>query len=148
MRAWNTWFGAAMREHVDAPPEVVARLRSVCGRLPETAEERAWVGTRWRIRTRTFAHVVTVEAGWPPSYARAAGDDGPITMLMFRSTGAELHALRSSGRPFFAPPWRPDEVGMVLDEATDWEEIAELLTESYRAMAPKKLAALVDQPPA
>jgi len=33
-------------------------------------------------------------------------------------------------------------VRMVIDDDTDWDEVAELLTESYRALAPKRLAAL------
>jgi len=35
---------------------------------------------------------------------------------------------------------------MVLDEAVDWDEVAELLTDSYCVLAPKALAALVDRP--
>jgi hypothetical protein len=121
------------------PPEVVAALRAVCLALPEAHEEQAWVGTRWRIRTRTFAHVLMIAAGWPPVYARAAGDDGPLCVLMFRSRGAELELLRRHGRPYFAPPWRADEVGVAIDESTDWDEIAELVRESYRIQAPRKL---------
>jgi hypothetical protein len=114
--------------------------------LPETREEAAWVGTRWRVRTKTFAHVLTIDAGWPPAYARAAATDGPATVLMFRSTGAELAALRDGGPPFFAPPWRADEVGLLIGDDVDWAEIRELLTESYCVQAPAKLAALVDRP--
>jgi hypothetical protein len=36
---------------------------------------------------------------------------------------------------------------MVLDGGIDWTEVAELLTESYRLLAPKRLAALVEWPP-
>jgi hypothetical protein len=126
--------------------EVVAAVRSICLGLPEAYEEEAWVGTRWRIRKRTFAHVVRIDGGWPPAYARAAGADGPMTVLTFRSSGPELEALRASGDPFFAPPWWSDIVGMVLDDEVDWDEVGELLTDSYCALAPKKLAALVDRP--
>jgi YjbR protein len=104
------------------------------------------VGTRWRIRKRTFAHVLTIDTGWPPAYARAAGANGPITVLTFRSSGPELNALRNTGHPFFAPVWRADEVGMVLDEGVDWDEVAELLTESYCLLAPKRLGDLIDRP--
>jgi hypothetical protein len=131
---------------VDVPLDIVAELRPVCLGLPEAYEEPAWVGTRWRIRKRTFAHVLTVDSGWPPAYARAAGTNGPITVLTFRSSGQELNALRSAGHPFFGPRWRADEVGMVLDAAVDWDEVAELLTESYCVLAPKKLVELVDRP--
>lgn len=135
-----------MREHQDAPPDIVAAIRSRCLRLPEAHEEQAWVGTRWLVRKKTFAHVLTVEDGWPPAYARAASTDGPVCLLTFRSSGEELERLRCAPYPFFAPVWWHDIIGVVLDAETDWDEISELLTESYCALAPKKLVALVDRP--
>jgi hypothetical protein len=140
-----------MAEHADVPLQIVARLRSVCLALPEAHEERAWVGTRWRIRKRTFAHVLVIDSGWPPAYARAAGaaqSDGPMTVITFRSAGPDLDALRSAPRPFFQPVWWPDIVGMVLDDGVDWTEVTELVTASYCVLAPKRLVELVDRPPA
>jgi hypothetical protein len=127
--------------------DVVAAIGAVCLALPEAYEEDAWVGTRWRVRDKTFAHVLPIDDGWPPAYSRAAATTGPAVVLMFRSTGAELAALRGGGPPFFAPPWRADEVGLVLTDDVDWDEIGELLTESYCAQAPAKLAARVARPP-
>jgi hypothetical protein len=135
-----------MTEYADVPHDVVVHLRSMCMALPEAYEERAWVGTRWRIRKRTFAHVLTVESGSPPAYARATGTTDPVTVMMFRSSGPELDVLRNAGHPFFAPRWRGDEVGMILDDDVDWDEVAELVTESYCVQAPKKLVALVERP--
>jgi hypothetical protein len=129
------------------PDRVVGRLRSICLALPEAYEEPAWVGVRWRVRSRTFGHVLSIDQGWPPAYARAAATDGPAHVLMFRSTGAELEALRSAGAPFFSTPWRRDEIGVALTDRTDWVEIAELVTESYCTQAPRRLVALVDRPP-
>ena len=128
------------------PFVVLTRLRTICLALPEAHEEEAWVGMRWRIRTKTFAHVLAIRDGWPPAYARAAGTDGPADVLMFRSSGPELDALRAGGHPFFAPVWRTDEVGLVLGEGVDWAEVAELLTESYCLLAPRALAARVRRP--
>jgi hypothetical protein len=137
------------------PAGIVAELRAVCLGLPEAYEEQAWVGTRWRVRGQTFAHVLAIDSGWPPAYARAAATGGPCRVLMFRSSGAELDVLRHSGHPFFAPPWRQDEVGMILGEHdedagdiddVDWQEIAELVTDSYCVLAPRKLAESVDRP--
>ena len=125
---------------------VLATLREACLSLPQVIEEEAWVGIRWRVSGRTFAHVLVVDEGWPPAYAGALRSDGPATVLMFRSTGPELDALRASGAPFFAPPWRRDEVGMVVDEGTDWDEVGELVTESYCRQAPARLAQLVERP--
>lgn len=53
----------------------------------------------------------------------------------------------AGGHPFFKPDWGADVVGMVLDDGADWQEVAELLTESYRVLAPKRLAVTVDGPP-
>ena len=63
-------------------------------------------------------------------------------MLTFRSSGEELDALTEIGPPFFKPVWFPNIVGLVLPadpSAVDWDEVAELVTESYRLLAPKRL---------
>jgi YjbR len=126
---------------------LLAGLRPIALGLPEAYEERAWVGTRWRVRGRTFGHVLEIVAGRPQSHARAAGTAGPRWILTFRSSGLELETLRRTGPPFFAAPWRGDEVGMFLDGDVDWDEVAELLTDSYCLLAPKRLAASIARPP-
>ena len=130
----------------DAAQEVVQRLAALCGSLPQVVEERAWIGMRWKVRSKTFAHVAAIEAAWPPVYVRAMGDLAPATVLTFESSGGELGALRSTGPPFFTPSWRSGVVGMVIDDATDWSEVTELVTESYCIQAPTRLVALVDRP--
>jgi hypothetical protein len=128
-------------ETSDAPVGVVERLGRVCGGFPDAYEEDAWVGTRWRVRKRTFAHVLTIVSGVPAAYASAAGEDGPVTVMTFRAAGPELAALTSVGHPFFKARWGSDVVGIVLDEdETDWDEVSELLAESYCILAPKGLA--------
>ncbi len=122
----------------------MSRLGAICLALPEVVEEDAWVGTRWSIRTKNFAHVVAIADGRPAAYADAAGTPGPATVLTFRSTGDDLAALSAVGPPFFKPVWFRDIVGLVLDPdpaAVDWDEVAELVTDSYRLLAPKRLAA-------
>ena len=106
-------------------------------------EEDAWVGTRWRIRTKTFAHVVAIDGGRPDAYAAAAGTPGPATVLTFRAAGDELEVLSAMGPPFFKPVWFRDIVGLIVTPDVDWDEVAELVTESYRAWPPKQLAAMV-----
>ncbi|HYF47469.1 MAG TPA: MmcQ/YjbR family DNA-binding protein [Acidimicrobiales bacterium] len=119
----------------DPDESFVARVRPICLALPDAYEEQAWAGTRWLVRKKTFAHVVELD------------DLGPSTVVTFRSQGDELDALRHAGHPYFYAGWGRDVVGMVLDEATDWDEVAELLTESYCVLAPQKLVALVERPP-
>jgi predicted DNA-binding protein (MmcQ/YjbR family) len=138
-----------MTERPQVPPALVDRLRRLCLVLPEVREEEAWIGTRWRVRSKTFAHVNMVADGWPPVYARVIGvaaDDEPVVVLTFRSAGDELQALANLGRPYFRAPWAPGAAGLLLDHDTDWDEVAELVTESYCLQAPQKLAARVDRP--
>lgn len=127
-----------MTGYAEVPDEIVERLRAVCAALPEVVEERAWRGTRWRVGQRAFAHVLELEAGRPPSYAEASGkSDGSV--LTFRSAGPELAALSNAPHPFFKPNWATNVVGLALDDDTDWEEVEELLVESYLVAAPKRL---------
>ena len=122
----------------DIPEDIEHHLREICLVLPDVSEERAWKGTRWVVRNKNFASVIGVERD-------AAGS---FVALSFRSAGEELEILRQAGHPFFELGWGYDALGMVLDDTTDWNEVRELITESYCVVAPKKLIALVDRPPA
>jgi predicted DNA-binding protein (MmcQ/YjbR family) len=122
-------------EYADVPAAVVAEVRSVCLGLPESVEKQAWAGTQWRVRNRMYAHVLTVDFV-----------DGPVTVMTFRSSGPELDVLRSAGHPFFRPAWGAKLVGMVLDAEVNWDEVTELVIESYCVLAPRKLVERIDRP--
>jgi len=136
-----------MAKRAEVPDRIVERLQSIGDALPESRQEPAWTGTRWRIGKQTFAHLVAIADGWPPAYARAAGTNGPTVVLTFQSSGEELQALSNVGHPYFRPPWRPGIVAMFVEDDTDWDEVAELVTESYCLLAPQRLVALVARPP-
>lgn len=119
----------------DVPVAVEVRVRERCLALPDAYEERAWVGTRWMVRKRTFAHVLGITTA-----------AGPSVVLVFRAAGEEVEVLRRAGHPFLVLGWGRDAIGMVLDAHTDWDEVGELVTESFCVLAPKKLVALVDRP--
>ena len=132
----------------DVPPEILDRLRPICLGLPETYEELAWVGVRWRVRGRTFAHVLTVDPDRQRAYARSVDRDEPLCVMTFRAPDDEVGAYTNGGPPFFRAGWGTNVVGIMFDDEVDWAEVTELLTESYRIMAPKKLASLLPRPPA
>lgn len=127
------------------PAAFLDRLRRVCLDLPEAVEEQAWVGTRWVVRKKTFAHVLTIARGQPPAYAKAAGTQGPACVLTFRAPVEVVAWPRLQRAPFFKPVWFRDIAGVVLDEQTDWDEVEALLVRSFRLLAPKKLAAQVER---
>jgi len=124
-----------MTEYADVPEEILSELRAVCLGLPDAGEQQAWTGRRWQVRKRTFAHVYALDS---------AG--GPVTAMTFRSSPPELDVLLASGHPFFRPGWGSDVIGMVLGPDVDWTEVAELITESFCVMAPKRLVDRVDRP--
>jgi hypothetical protein len=112
--------------------EVEARLAAICTALPEVHEGPNPSGRSWLIRTNHFCQVHTVDQG-----------DTEAGMLVFRSAPPELDALIASGHPFFFPGWGRRVVGMMMTDGIDWEEVTELITDSYCIQAPKKLAARV-----
>ena len=117
------------------------RVRALCLALPEVTVRVDYSLTRARstaqsfdIRRRSFCLLVAVED--------SAGQAAPL--LVLRVDPDEREVLLSTGRPFFASRAGRDRIGVLLTDDTDWEEIRELVTESYRILAPKKLGALLD----
>ena len=121
-----------MGQRPDVPPEWVERLRRIMSRFPECREEPAWVGTRWRVGTATIAHIF--------------GGEDQLFRIIFRAEPAEVPAFEHLGPPYFKTEWGNNTVGMILDEKTDWEELTELLTDSYCVQAPARLAEQVERP--
>ena len=114
------------------PEQMVLRIGAVIAGLPRTVEESAWVGTRWRVGQATIAHVF-------------GGEDQQFR-ITFRAEPEEVMAFEHPGAPYFKSEWGGNVVGMLLDDDTDWQELAELLTDSYCLQAPQHLAAQVDRP--
>ena len=111
----------ARADRIEPDAEVVARLGATALALPEAYEEDAWTGVRWRVRNKTFAHVLVAQEGYTSAYREMTGVTEPTTVLTFRSSGDELLVLTHAGPPFYQPPWSPTVVGMVLDDDTDWD---------------------------
>ena len=111
---------------------MVEALRALVESLPQCTEEDAWVGVRWRVGTATVAHVF-------------GGEDG-LFRIIFRGEPGEVMAFAHLGAPYFKTDWGRDHIGMILDEHTDWDELGELITESYCLMAPTYLVEQVSRP--
>lgn len=90
------------------------------------------MGTRWRVRGATVAHVF--------------GGEDQLFRLIFRAEPGEVPAFENLGHPYFRTDWGATTVGILLDERTDWVEISELLTDSYCVQAPETLSAQVERP--
>lgn len=66
--------------------------------------------------------------------------------IMVQPDPGDEPALRQDPR-FWVPAYLGPSgwLGLDLDEATDWQEIAELIDASYRATAPKRLVRILDE---
>ena len=122
----------ARAKRPEVPEEWVRQIGTTLTALPECREEPAWVGTRWRVGTATVAHVF--------------GGEDQVLRITFRGDGEDVMAFEHLGPPYFRAGWGRNVIGMLLREDTDWDELAELLTDSYCLQAPARLAARVLRP--
>lgn len=73
-------------------------------------------------------------------------DDNPLSMTVKAPPGAQQVLVGSDPDRFFVPPYIGPKgwVGLRLDGSTlDWPLIDDLVRDSYRLIAPKRLAAAV-----
>jgi hypothetical protein len=126
---------------VEVPADIVKRIRTLCLALPEVTVrvDGSLSSTRstahsFDIRRRSFCLLV----------AREDSTGKAVPLLVLRVDPDEREAMLSMGHPFFVSRTARDRIVVVLTEDTDWEEIRELVIESYRILAPKKLTALLD----
>lgn len=74
------------------------------------------------------------------AYARATGYNGPLCVLTFRGPRPTIDAPRFMRPPFFRPPWFNNIVGLSIEASTDWDEVQQLLVQSFCLLAPKRLS--------
>jgi len=121
-----------MPHRPQVPPAMVERLDDILRGLPQCVQEDAWVGIRWRVGPSTVAHVF--------------GGEDQVFRITFRAEPEEVMAFEHLGEPYFRAEWGANVVGLLLDDDTDWQELRELLTDSYCLQAPQHLAELVERP--
>jgi predicted DNA-binding protein (MmcQ/YjbR family) len=111
--------------------EAVARIRVICLALPEAVEKPFGGHTAPSFRVRDKIFVMTSEPGY-----------GPITMQCKAGPGAQDVLVHSDPVRFFVPPYTGHNgwVGVRLDVPIDWSIVEELVRDSYRLTAPKRLA--------
>lgn len=115
-----------MAERPPVPDEWVQRCDRILSALPQCTGEDAWVGVRWRVRNATVAHLF-------------GGEDQQFRLVV-RAEPDEVRAFEAMGDPYFRAGWGTNVVGLIVDHATDWDEVEELLVASYCVQAPQKLA--------
>ena len=113
------------------------QARALCLSFPE-ATEQAFGGhshPTYRVRGRIFAMYLDDHHG-----------DGRLALWCKAPPGAQQVLIAADPDRFFKPPYvgRMGWVGVRLDRAIDWDELAGLIADSYRMTAPKRLLKLLD----
>ncbi|MEU7815915.1 MmcQ/YjbR family DNA-binding protein [Pseudonocardia sp. NPDC049154] len=109
------------------------RLRALCLALPEVTEKVSHGEPTWFVR-KTFV-----------TFADHHHDDR-LAFWCAAPPGVQEELVATDPKRFFRPPYVGTRgwVGVRLDVEVDWDEIAELVTEAYRTVAPRKLIGILD----
>ena len=111
------------------------RVTRICKALPKAICEIAGKHAVFQVSGKTFAYYLNDHHG-----------DGIIGVACKVLPGDNEALVAAQPARFFMPSYVGPKgwVGLRLDVAgVDWDEVAELVTSSYRLIAPKKLAAMV-----
>jgi len=108
--------------------DVIGRIRAICLAMPEAKEQPFGGHTAPSFRVREKLFVTTYEDG--------------SAMCFKAGPGVQQVLVGSNPKRFFVPAYVGNKgwVGMKLDGKLDWDEVRELIEDSYRIIAPKRLA--------
>jgi hypothetical protein len=114
------------------PEQPIDRLRAICLALPEAVEKEAWGDPTFRVRDKIFA--------------MEKRGDRRISLWCKALAGSQMVLVGADPERFFVPPYVGHKgwVGVRLDQEPDWDEVAAIVRGSYRLIAPKRLAALIE----
>jgi hypothetical protein len=117
--------------------DLAAQVRAICAALPEVTERPSHGAPTWFVRDKKA--FVTL-------WAQGHHDHDFPHLWCAGPPGAQDELTASGPGRFFRPPYVGGRgwIGVRLDRGTDWAEIAELCRDAYRAVAPARLAALLD----
>ncbi|WP_084961218.1 MmcQ/YjbR family DNA-binding protein [Thermoactinospora rubra] len=108
----------------------LTELRRICMALPEVTERLSHGEPTWFVRgKKTFV-----------MYADHHHDDR-VAFWCAAPPGVQEELVAEDPGRFFRPPYVGHRgwLGVYLDVEVDWEEVAEIVADAYRAVAPKTL---------
>jgi hypothetical protein len=113
------------------------RMISVCREFPEVTYEVMGDGhMAFRIRKKIFAYYLFDHHG-----------DGRIAFCCKSTLNEQRRLIREDPETFFVPAYLGSKgwVAIRLDlHQVDWETVSELARQAYQAIAPRRLATLVE----
>ncbi|HVE92822.1 MAG TPA: MmcQ/YjbR family DNA-binding protein [Actinomycetota bacterium] len=109
------------------------KVRQICLALPEAVEKPFGGHTSPAFRVRDKIFVFCFEVGRPAVNVKGA-------------PGVQEALVEQDPGRYFVPAYTGPKgwVGAYVDGTPDWDEIAELIEDSYRLVAPKRLVSELD----
>jgi len=107
------------------------RLRQICAGMPEISERVSHGAVTFFIRgKRTLCYLTDDHHG-----------DGCLALMCAAPPGVQEEMIRSDPERFFRPAYVGHRgwIGLRLDTAVDWDEVAGVVEEAYRCVAPVTL---------
>ena len=116
--------------------QALAKVRAACARLPDVVE-------------RPSHSQPSFFAGGKKCFVMFLDDhhgDGRLAIWCAAPLGVQATMLDEDPVQFFIPPYVGGRgwLGVRLDVDPDWDEVAGIVTDAYRCVAPKKLLARLD----
>lgn len=113
---------------------IMAPLREICLDFPEAVEAEVFGSPTFQIRTKHFAMIHK--------------PDARVSVWRQAPPGAQEAYVQSEPERYFAPPYLGPKgwiAAWISPESNpDWAAIADMVDESYRLIAPKRLVAAMD----
>ena len=119
-----------------APEDALARVRALCLALPETNERPSHGAPTFFVRDKkTFVMFLDDHHA-----------DGRLAIWCAAPPDLQATLVDEEPERFFVPPYVGHRgwLGVRLDIDPDWSELAGIVEDAYRVVAPKKLVALLD----
>lgn len=119
--------------------EALARVRACCLDLPETTERLSHGAPTFFVRDKkTFVMFHDDHHG-----------DGRLALWCAAPPGVQGLMVDEDPRRFFVPAYVGHRgwLGLRLDIDVDWDEVAQVVEDAYRTVAPARLTALLDAAP-
>jgi predicted DNA-binding protein (MmcQ/YjbR family) len=124
-------FFTCSRPPMSTDEKALHQLRKYCLSLPETSETDSWGHPNFRAGKRTFAAYESV--GGRPSIAIRVDSNDADLLLLHR-------------KEFFASPYGKGRwISTWADGELDWAFLSDLIEQSYRKVALKRMLAALDR---
>jgi hypothetical protein len=113
--------------------DLLGRTRAICSAFPEVAERPSHGAPTWFVRDRKAFVTLWLDGHHDLEFPH---------LWCAAPPGAQAELVAEAPDRFFRPPYVGHRgwLGVRMDGAVDWAEVAELCADAYRTVAPKRLA--------